>query len=385
MITIKLPSQVSYIISTLENNNHHAFAVGGCIRDSLMNKIPEDWDICTSATPEQIIKTFRSHSVLKTGIKHGTVTLILDDNSHFEITTFRNDGTYTDSRRPDSVEFVTDIKEDLSRRDFTINAIGYNRQGIVDFFDGIEDINRKTIKCVGEADKRFQEDALRILRALRFSSVLGFEIEKDTSKAIINNKHLLRNIAVERIMIEFTKTLLGDNVDSVINKYFDIFCEFLIPDGISMFFNHLNISKYPKDINIRLSYLFLETSIHPSILKDLKFDNKTIKTVSELVEYHNKKLLPDKANIKQWLNKIGEERLKQHLFLKPDENISGLLDEIIINKECYSIKMLAITGDDLKNSGIVQGVEIGNRLNYLLDKVINGEVPNNKMDLITCP
>jgi len=213
---MKIPEEVQYIINTLENNGCEAYAVGGCVRDSLLGKEPKDWDICTPALPEHTMKFFAGHKIIETGLRHGTITLRINHNS-FEVTTYRIDGVYSDNRHPDKVEFANDLKEDLSRRDFTINAMAYNpKTGIVDFFGGAKDLEYGIIKCVGDANKRFQEDALRIMRALRLASVLGFSISSDTSKAILENKSLLKNIAVERIAAELNKLIVGNNVRNIL-------------------------------------------------------------------------------------------------------------------------------------------------------------------------
>ena len=192
-INIKISNEAEKIIDTLGSNGYEAYAVGGCVRDSVMGKVPEDWDICTSALPEQTADCFPESHIVETGLKHGTITIVTN-HTPVEVTTYRIDGGYTDNRHPDKVEFVRELKEDLSRRDFTINAMAYNCcRGLVDFFGGVSDIERKIVRCVGDADKRFREDSLRIMRALRFASVLGFTIDVETSEAIFRNKKLLGN------------------------------------------------------------------------------------------------------------------------------------------------------------------------------------------------
>ena len=221
------------IINILEANGYEAYAVGGCVRDTIMGKTPNDWDITTNCLPEDIVHCFEGVRIIETGLKHGTVTLLIDDET-FEVTTYRKDGAYTDNRHPDSVTFVTDLESDLSRRDFTVNAMAYNpRIGLVDLFGGREDIENKCIRCVGEANKRFGEDALRILRALRFASVLNFTINEDTSRAIYELKDNLSNISKERINCEFTKLLTGKRNVDIIREYFDVICEF-IPEMADM-------------------------------------------------------------------------------------------------------------------------------------------------------
>ena len=222
---INVPKSVEWIINRLEENGYEAYAVGGCVRDSVMGKEPHDWDICTSALPDETLSCLGMENIIENGIKHGTVTVRVD-GENYEITTFRTDGEYTDNRHPESVTFVRDLREDLSRRDFTVNALAYNKQrGLQDYFEGVGDIENKVIRCVGSPDRRFGEDALRILRALRFSSVLGFDIEKRTSKSIHKNAYLLKNISKERIMSELIKILEGENVEAVLLGYSDVIAE----------------------------------------------------------------------------------------------------------------------------------------------------------------
>ena len=212
MNNITIPGEVQYIINTFAASSSEAYIVGGCVRDSVLGKNPTDWDICTPALPERTMELFKDHHIIKTGLRHGTITLILN-HKPFEITTYRIDGAYTDNRRPDNVEFVSSLKEDLSRRDFTINAMAYNpSEGIIDFFGGIEDLKNGIIRCVGDPDRRFEEDALRIMRALRFAAVLGFSVHKKTREAVLRNKARLSNIAAERIAAELNKAIIAEGV-----------------------------------------------------------------------------------------------------------------------------------------------------------------------------
>ena len=231
---IKMPENAKGIIDKLRTCGYDAYAVGGCIRDSIMGKIPYDWDICTSALPEEVLEVLGERNIIENGLKHGTVTVHID-GENYEITTFRTDGQYLDNRHPENVTFVRELKEDLSRRDFTMNSLAYNySEGLIDIFGGRDDINNSIIRCVGDPDKRFGEDALRILRALRFSSQLGFSIEEKTSASIHKNAELLKNISAERIMSEFTKILMGKNVEDVLMNYKDVIAVF-IPEIKPMF------------------------------------------------------------------------------------------------------------------------------------------------------
>ncbi|MDD6489698.1 MAG: hypothetical protein PUG48_07785, partial [Clostridia bacterium] len=224
---INLPNGVQKIISTLAEKGYNSYAVGGCIRDSIMNKKPSDWDICTSSMPEETLSTLGKHNIIKNGLKHGTVTVRFDGVS-YEITTFRVDGEYSDNRHPNNVKFVRNLKDDLARRDFTINAMAYNdSDGLCDYYGGLDDIKNKIIRCVGDPDKRFFEDGLRIMRALRFASVLGFDIEKETAESIHRCCNLLKNISAERIMSEFSKLIVGQNAEKILLEYSDVFCVFI--------------------------------------------------------------------------------------------------------------------------------------------------------------
>ena len=231
---ISIPNDVNFIINTIENAGYEAYVVGGCLRDLILNFQPNDWDITTSATPTIIKKCFSNYHLIDIGEEHGTVGIVINDIV-YEVTTYRIDGEYKDCRHPQKVEFTDDIIADLSRRDFTINAIAYNKKrGIVDPFNGVNDISIKAIRCVGNPDERFREDALRILRAIRFASVYDFSIEVNTANSLINNRTLLNKIAVERIATEFNKLLCGKNVNYILRRYKDVISVFL-PELTSTF------------------------------------------------------------------------------------------------------------------------------------------------------
>ncbi|MCL2248541.1 MAG: CCA tRNA nucleotidyltransferase [Oscillospiraceae bacterium] len=434
--TINLPNKVKYIIKTLEASGFKAYAVGGCIRDSVMGKKPKDWDICTSALPEKTMEIFKSETVIPTGLHHGTVSLLLSGKL-YEITTFRTDGVYSDNRRPDTVSFVTDLKADLSRRDFTINALAYNpSEGLIDPFSGIKDIERKMIRCVGDADKRFTEDALRIMRALRFSSKLSFEIEPITQEAIKRNRKLLQNIAVERIAVELDGLLIGGNVAEILTGYSEVL-EVLIPEITPMIgfeqnnsYHHLDVWKHtvkavesvPPDRILRLTMLFHDIAKpqcysetnggghfygHPKvssemarkILRRLKYDTRTIKTVTELIYYHDTDIALSEKSVKRWLRKLGEKNLRMlcsakradalakskerlNSQIEEIETIEKLIDKIIVEESCFSLKDLAITGKDLIDHGIPEGGLIGEVLNELLEMVIDEKSENTREELL---
>ena len=433
---IHIPDEAKYIIETLENSGHEAHVVGGCVRDALMGKTPEDWDITTSALPSQTMACFEGSTIIETGLQHGTLTLVLS-NKPFEITTFRADGNYSDFRRPDNVEFIRELKSDLARRDFTINAMAYNPgSGISDFFGGIEDIENKIIRCVGDADTRFREDALRIMRALRFSSVLDFEIEKNTAASIFNHCDLLPHIARERISNELSKLLLGKRVLKILSDYTRIFEE-IIPEisetvGFEQntpyhhldVWNHIiaSVAVASKDKIIRLTMLLhdiakpkcymeidsvghfhghekLSSFMAKDILSRLKYDGETIDAVTQLILHHGDDIVAERKSVKRWLNRIGEERFHQLIEVRKSDlmakveskcesrmsklpSVLTILDEIIAQQQCFSLKDLAIDGNDLLALGIPEGKEVGDLLNYLLDMVINENANNEKEELL---
>lgn len=433
---MKLSKGSKIVLEKLNKNNFKGYVVGGACRDYILNKEFFDVDVTTNATPEQILTLFNDYKVYKTGLKHGTVTVNVDGEL-IEITTFRKDGDYLNNRKPNSVKFVDDLKEDVLRRDFTINAICYNEvEGFVDYFDGINDCKNKIIRTVGNANDRFCEDALRILRALRFSSTLSFNIEEETSKAIIKNRHLLKNISKERIYVELVKILLGDNVEKVLLDFKQVF--FTLFAGLEPCDNFDQKSKFhsydvythivksvacaEKNKVVRLALLFHDIekpncfSIDENgvghfythqeksalkateILNSLKVDNKTKSQVYFLIKYHDYFIEPTKKSIKLWLNKYGVEYVKNLMKVKiadakahsenfvinrlsQAENSLKLIDEILLNKECFTLKDLKIKGEDLIKKGYV-GDSISNKLNSLLNDVINEKVENNKEVLL---
>lgn len=428
---INLPKQVEIVINILESFNHQAYIVGGCVRDSYLNKIPNDWDICTSATPNKIIEYFKDYKVIETGLKHGTVTLIID-NASIEITTFRIEGEYVDNRKPSQVLFTNNLKLDLERRDFTINALVYNpKTGIIDFFNGLNDIKNKIIKTVGNPNERFEEDALRILRCIRFSSTLSFSIDIDTVNALNQNKYLLNNISKERIRDEFNKLILGDNCFEVLKTHYNII-EIFIPEIKNMigFEQHNKYHIYDvythtlvalknsqKNLIIRLSLFChdigkpevfsidsngvghfynhsqVSQKISITVLKRLKYDNKTINYVSNLVKYHDLVLSDNIFKIKKILyNKMDLETFKLLLEVKKCDDlgknldlsnsnietikkVEKIIDFIIENNHCINLNQLEINGNDLKHLGICDGVKIGEILNKLMYEVL---LDNNK-------
>jgi len=398
---LRIPAEVEFIIDQLNRNNYEAYIVGGCVRDYILGFEPKDWDIATSATPDKIKKIF-NHTV-DTGIKHGTVTIILN-HKHFEVTTYRIDGKYKDSRHPENVIFTKNIDEDLSRRDFTINAIAYNKSsGFIDTFKGVEDIERRIIRGVGNADNRFKEDALRMMRAVRFSAQLNFDIEKNTLNAIIKNAELLKNISMERIRDEFIKLLLS-NYPQKINLLNETgLLNYFLPEIINTVKNNnecitnsLLIS--PKNVPIRLCILLSDYNSNEiiNVLKRLKFDNKTINETSLLSKYLNYKLENDKYEIRKLLSildkKIFEnililQKIKSEIILDYNYqntliNIKISFKQIIDNGDCYNLKKLAINGEDIKLALKLKGKEIGNKLQQALEIVLREPKNNDKNYLI---
>lgn len=386
---IIIPGEVVTALDILQNNGFEAYIVGGCVRDSIMGKKPSDWDIATSARPEEILECFNNYRTIETGLKHGTVTVIVK-KMQIEITTYRIDGEYSDRRRPDKVTFTNNIDLDLQRRDFTINALAYNQNGIIDIFGGLHDIKNKIVKCVGHPDDRFNEDGLRILRALRFASVLNFSIDDQTSDSIFKNKALLHDISTERINMEFNKLIMGINYQNIIFNYRDII-EVFLPEikGLSNeeLRYRLNSMKELNSLTMRLAVLLQGLGPTDKILMNLKYDNKTVKTVKILTENINEKIYPDPVNIKRWLNKINSENLvnlikiKKAMFDNEYEELAKsqvIMKEILASNQCYNLRTLAINGQDLLDAGMPKGKRIGMILNKVLNEVIEGKLENKK-------
>ena len=375
-----IPQEAVTALETLEKNGFEAYLVGGCVRDFLLGRIPNDYDITTNALPEQIIKVFLDYKTIPTGLKHGTVTVIIK-KFQIEITTYRKDSTYSDNRHPDSVEFTPSLKEDLARRDFTMNGIAMNRnQDIVDLYNGREDMRKHIINCIENPDKRFDEDALRILRALRFASQLDFSIEKNTSDSIHRNAENLKNISAERINAELEKLLGGKNPYSILKEYEDVIQVFMPEYTYSECILKKNVSLQL----VRRSAFFLNINSVYDIMKRLKYSNRDINDTLKLTEYFSADI-SSKPSLKILLKNIGTELAYILLDFRNacgenTENPELMLDEILDNHECYLISQLDINGRDLLNMGI-SGVLTGKILNNLLDKVIHDEIQNNKSAL----
>ncbi|MBQ3058607.1 MAG: CCA tRNA nucleotidyltransferase [Clostridia bacterium] len=364
----QIPPKIEYVIEKLTKNGFQAYIVGGCVRDILLLKTPHDYDVTTSATPEEIISVFER--TVPTGIKHGTVTVLID-NEPIEVTTFRTDGKYSDSRRPDSVRFVRNLKDDLSRRDFTVNAMAYNHNnGLCDLFEGQEDLKNNTLRAVGDPETRFNEDALRILRLFRFASTLNFKIEEKTFTAAIKCAPLLKNISIERVMAELKTAITGDNF-VVIKPLID--CGGLKFIGIDTCPDFDLINAHRQSPNLCL-YLLLSGKIKV----DLKLSNKEkayIEGLNKIVDMPT----TTKADIKRCLAATNQEITRDFLRLRNSD--FSILNEILENKEPYLIGHLKITGNDLIEKGI-KGEKIGEILSHLQQKVIDDPTFNTKAKLL---
>lgn len=436
---INIPKDANKLIHTLQSNGHSAYVVGGCVRDSILGREPHDWDICTSATPSEMLEIFKDRKVIETGLQHGTITVVVNGEP-YEITTYRIDGDYSDNRRPDSVEFTNSLIEDLKRRDFTINAMAYNdTEGLIDPFNGLEDIEYKKIQCVGSAKDRFGEDALRILRAIRFASQLEFVMMPETNWEIHQQYKSLKNISIERIHSEFCKIATSDDFCVQMVLYQDVFALF-IPELRDMFnfpqnnpYHNYDVYGHTihavehcesDDLIVRLAVFFhdfgkphsyqdgedgirhfkghgkVSAEITDTIMKRLRFDNDTRNNVVELVYYHDATLEVGKKYVKRWLNKIGVDQFRRLLEVRKADvkaqnpiyenerldkirEIEKILEEVLNEQECFSLKDLAINGNDVKQAMMLkEGKDIGYWLNQILQRVIDGELNNNKEDLI---
>ena len=432
MIQIQIPEKVNMIIQTLTAAGYEAYAVGGCVRDAVLGREPADWDITTSASPYEVKALFSR--TIDTGLQHGTVTVMLGKEG-FEVTTYRVDGEYEDCRHPKEVQFTKSLLEDLKRRDFTINAMAYNEEsGLVDEFDGIGDLRRGMIRCVGNAEERFTEDALRMLRAVRFSAQLGFKLEANTRTAIRKLCGNLRKVSAERIQVELTKLLVSPHPEKIVDAWetgmtkiflpeFDacMECEQHNPHHIYSVGEHTvrAIQQIEADKILRLVMLLHdigkpsvkttdEAGIdhfygHPAVseelagmvLRRLKFDNETIRQVKKLVCYHDYHPSRTPAGVRRAANKIGEELFSMYLKVQradvlaqsPDTQaekfaalaeVEQLYEKILEENDCFTLKQLAVTGRDLMQAGIPAGPGLGEILNHLLETVLEAPGRNEK-------
>jgi len=377
-LNIILDTSTEFILDNLEKAGFSAYVVGGSLRDILLGMQTHDIDITTSATPEQVKQIFSSYIVIETGIKHGTVTLLIE-HIPYEITTFRTEGTYSDSRRPDSVFFTDSIEEDLKRRDFTINALAYSpKSGLIDLFGGLADLDNKVLKAVGNPTERFSEDALRIMRGLRFASVLGFCIEQKTENAMLECSNLLKIISVERIYNELLRMLSGKNFDAILREFFLIF-KLMMPE---IELPEKDITLLPEPI-FRLAALFQSEADARKCLRRLKSDNDTLHHVLLLVG--SSPIPYDVIEIKRFLSKNYSFALDISLYHELFYGEVGSYERmknVIDSGECYSLGQLAVNGSDIVALGF-NGSNVGKILEILLENVIVGNLINEKTALIS--
>lgn len=391
---IKIPAPAEEILTKLNENGYEAYLVGGCVRDMILGREPGDWDITTSALPEQVKQVFRR--TVDTGIQHGTVTVMMGDEG-YEVTTYRIDGEYADGRHPDSVTFTPSLTEDLKRRDFTVNAMAYNgNTGLVDEFGGMEDLDRGIIRCVGEPMDRFSEDALRILRAIRFSAQLGFAIEGRTYEAIRAIAPNMVHVSKERIQAELTKLLLSPHPGHISMVY-----ETGISPYVSETFHKVPLlgmpsvpAQVPPVRHMRWA-AFLRKCMPDEavkILKDLKLDNDTINRVRTLISWQDYGLGPDKYSIRIAMSRMEPDLFDDLLEFRMCLSEAGarqdlghtalLVDEIRRAGDCISLKTLAVGGNDIIKAGIRPGREVGLTLARLLEMVLEDPARNTKEYLL---
>ena len=400
MIAINMPKDVKYIINALEKNGYEAYAVGGCVRDAIIGKEPNDWDITTNATPMQVKKLFK-HTI-DTGIQHGTVTIMIHKVG-YEVTTYRIDGKYADGRHPDKVEFTASLEEDLKRRDFTINAMAYNdTKGIIDLFGGIEDLKEGIVKCVGNPYNRFDEDALRILRAFRFAAVLNFEVEEKTKKAAGDLAENLNKISKERIRTELDKLIMSDTPEKLMEARKCGLLKYILSE-VEDDINIELVKAMPKNNYMKWAALLYhrEEEEVSKILKKLKFDNKTVNICKRIVGYSKDFRNIYKENVRVAAHEVGVDIFDKFLeFSKvcinlqdwkggeyPDNsdyinNIEHLYKKVIDDGDCLSLKELAVKGGDLMEIGVPKGAKLGEILNILLYKVLDNPKYNNREKLL---
>ena len=433
---ITLPQQVGRILEKLSTAGFEAAVVGGCVRDSLLGRKPQDWDITTSALPKQSMEALREFTVLETGLQHGTVTAVVDGMA-VEITTYRIDGGYSDGRHPDQVVFTRSLQEDLARRDFTINALAYSEErGVIDCFGGRDDLANEVVRCVGDPALRFAEDALRIMRGLRFASVLGFSVEEETARSMLAQRALLDRIAKERIGAELAKLLCGKGAQDILLRFHGVLGQ-VLPELLPMagFAQNNPYHRYDvwehtaravgavePDPVLRLTMLLhdsgkphcytqdsrgvghfyghvkISVQLANTALKRLKFDSRTIRRVVLLIKYHDLPPQNTEKWIRRQLSRIGEEDLRALLSVKeadckaqnPDflyrleqlGEIRRTLERVLAENQCFSLRDLKVDGNDLIALGFPAGKELGETLRLLLNEVIDGKCPNERTALL---
>jgi len=429
-----LPQDVVKILETLTDAGHTAWCVGGCVRDALLGRTPDDYDVATSARPEQVCALFGPQAI-PTGLRHGTVT-VFSGSRAVEVTTYRRDGSYSDHRHPDSVAFSDTLAEDLRRRDFTVNAMAEDASGaLCDPFGGQSDLKRKTLRCVGDPDARFREDALRILRCLRFSSMLDFAVEPDTAAAVHRCRAMLSLVAAERIQKELCALLCGRGAARVLREYPDVL-GVILPEILPCvgFAQHnryhcfdvwehtlRSVAAAEPERRLRMAMLLHDLGKpacftmdsrgdghfygHPAvsrelaetILRRLKFDRSSQSTISVLVEWHDRPVQQSERSLRRALRALGEERLRLLLKVKRADNLAqapetwevqeeitrgeALLDSLVRDGACFSLGQLAVRGGDLMRLGL-RGRAVGETLDALLSAVVDGELPNERAALL---
>lgn len=437
---IHIPTGARKIIARLEQHGYEAYIVGGCVRDSLMGKSPSDWDICTSARAEEMMALFEDKRVIPTGIQHGTLTILAEDGA-YEVTTFRIDGEYLDHRHPKSVAFTRELAEDLSRRDFTINAMAWHpERGLIDLFGGVEDLRDRLVRAVGDPVQRFNEDGLRMLRMVRFATVLDFDYDPATYDAVRKQGHLLQYISKERIQVELNKILLAAHPARGLedlytlgmypyiipmmchtvgfaqrggHHFLDVFEHSLLAVGVitpelvlrlTMLLHDIG-KPFVWDSSESLSYdrfddhAAVSAKLAGKILRDLKYDNATRKDVVELIAHHNDILLPDPVNVRRTLARLGEVQTRRLVQVKVADliahdlagerekiltlfaEISDVIDEVVARGDCTSVKALAIGGQDMMALGL-SGRAIGQMLNAALELVLEKPEMNTRETLL---
>lgn len=434
---IKMNQKAEQIIRTLQSRGFEAYAVGGCVRDAMLGLEPHDWDICTNARPGQLREVFRDFPTYDYGLKHGTLTISCDGEP-FEVTTYRIDGVYRDNRHPECVSFTGDLTLDLSRRDFTVNAMAYSDEtGLVDPFGGEQDLRSGVLRCVGDPGSRFREDALRILRGLRFAACYGFQAEKATDAALRRDAHLLNHIAAERVCEELTGMLCGTHIVAVLTAYRGVFAQ-IIPELVPCFdfpqrtphhcfdvWAHIvhSVGAIKADPCLRMTMLLhdigkpqactvdaqganhfkghqqISTDLAKKILRRLRFPKAFAETCLQLILYHDVRFDGSQQQVKRILGKLGEENMRllfavqrADIAAQSDfhraEKLAGVelaqrqAEDIIAQNRCFRLKDLAVNGSDLLALGIPVGAEIGKTLHALLDAVIDGALPNEKEPLL---
>lgn len=440
MIHIEIPKGAKKIIQILNEHGYEAYIVGGCVRDALLNQTPSDWDICTSATPKQMLEVLSTFHLVPTGLQHGTITVVEKDGN-YEVTTFRIDGEYQDHRRPATVAYTQNLVEDLSRRDFTINAMAWHpSKGLIDLYGGVDDLNNRLIRAVGDSEKRFNEDGLRMLRMVRFATVLDFDFDQATYEATLKYNYLLKHISKERIQIEFNKMLLADHPARGLQVLYDLgMYSYIFPKichmvGFSQHGGHhfLDVFEHSilacgvieKNLVLRLTMLLhdigkpfvweykkehayddfpaheaVSAKIADEFFRTLKYDNATRKNVVELISHHNDIITTDPISVRKCLSELGElgtiqllkvkvaDLIAHDLGHKRDEmisifkNIENAVQKSIQHQECVSINQLAINGQDIMSLGY-KGKNIGILLKACLTQVILEPNLNQKEKLL---